>query len=304
MGLNNPSSSGPVTSISNAGGGVSVDGAGAIHITPAADQNTNIAGGALAITASAIIDGDFADSKAVDGHRFYVGSPAVLVGSIGPNGYNGKVGQDTQAAGAFTTLSASADILVNGNGIYFSNYSKGSLQVPQEGEFRFTNAAETAHFKLVAAAANTLAQRNGANPQQLQVFKSYVDDLNKGYFAVSYSGVNCYLGTEGAGSVSQSNLILYGATVSLGSTNGTEQWTKSAAGHLSATGAYNITTTGNLSGSNLQFGLFTVATLPAGAEGQNVGVTDALAPTFLATVVGGGGVHTPVYHNGTTWVVA
>lgn len=47
---------------------------------------------------------------------------------------------------------------------------------------------------------------------------------------------------------------------------------------------------------------YTVATLPAGVQGQVAFVTDALAPTFLATVVGGGAVVTPVFYNGTNWV--
>lgn len=47
---------------------------------------------------------------------------------------------------------------------------------------------------------------------------------------------------------------------------------------------------------------YTVATLPAGVQGAVVFVTDALAPTFLATVVGGGAVVTPVFYNGTNWV--
>lgn len=47
---------------------------------------------------------------------------------------------------------------------------------------------------------------------------------------------------------------------------------------------------------------YTVATLPAGTQGDTAFVTDALAPTFLATVVGGGAVVTPVFYNGTNWV--
>ncbi len=47
---------------------------------------------------------------------------------------------------------------------------------------------------------------------------------------------------------------------------------------------------------------YTVATLPAGAVGQRAYVTDALAPTFLGTLTGGGSVVTPVFHNGTAWV--
>lgn len=47
---------------------------------------------------------------------------------------------------------------------------------------------------------------------------------------------------------------------------------------------------------------YTVATLPAGAQGQRAYVTDATAPTFLGALTGGGTVVTPVFHNGTAWV--
>lgn len=47
----------------------------------------------------------------------------------------------------------------------------------------------------------------------------------------------------------------------------------------------------------------TVARLPTVATlGDTLIVTDALAPTFLASVVGGGAVITPVFYNGTNWV--
>lgn len=50
---------------------------------------------------------------------------------------------------------------------------------------------------------------------------------------------------------------------------------------------------------------YTVATLPAaGTAGRRAMVTDANAPTFLATVAGGGAVRTPVFDNGTNWVCA
>ena len=47
---------------------------------------------------------------------------------------------------------------------------------------------------------------------------------------------------------------------------------------------------------------YTVATLPAGTQGDEAYVTDALAPTYMTTVVGGGSVVTPVFYNGTNWV--
>jgi hypothetical protein len=49
---------------------------------------------------------------------------------------------------------------------------------------------------------------------------------------------------------------------------------------------------------------FTVATLPGAAvsgSGARAFVSDALTPTFGATVVGGGAVAVPVYSDGTNW---
>ena len=47
---------------------------------------------------------------------------------------------------------------------------------------------------------------------------------------------------------------------------------------------------------------YTVATLPTPTGTAYATVTDALAPTYMATVVGGGAVVTPVFYNGTNWV--
>jgi hypothetical protein len=51
---------------------------------------------------------------------------------------------------------------------------------------------------------------------------------------------------------------------------------------------------------------YTVATLPSASTsgvGARAFVTDALAPTFGATVVTGGAIATPVYSDGTVWKV-
>lgn len=47
---------------------------------------------------------------------------------------------------------------------------------------------------------------------------------------------------------------------------------------------------------------YTVATLPAGTQGDTAFVTDATAPTFLATVIGGSTNVCPVFYDGTNWV--
>jgi len=47
---------------------------------------------------------------------------------------------------------------------------------------------------------------------------------------------------------------------------------------------------------------YTVETLPTGTRGDTAFVTDALAPSYLVAVVGGGAIITPVFYNGTNWV--
>ena len=48
---------------------------------------------------------------------------------------------------------------------------------------------------------------------------------------------------------------------------------------------------------------YTVATLPAGIQGDQAIATDALAPAFLVAVAGGGAVVAPVFYNGAAWIV-
>ncbi len=65
----------------------------------------------------------------------------------------------------------------------------------------------------------------------------------------------------------------------------------------------NIDATGSLIvGGVLNLAGYTVATLPAGSQGDTAFVTDATAPTYLATLTGGGAVVCPVFYNGSAWV--
>jgi len=71
------------------------------------------------------------------------------------------------------------------------------------------------------------------------------------------------------------------------------------------TPAEQLDVTGNAKISGVIIsGVYTVAGLPSAATPyQRAFVSDALAPTFGATVVGGGAVKTPVYSDGTNWKV-
>lgn len=70
-------------------------------------------------------------------------------------------------------------------------------------------------------------------------------------------------------------------------------------GLTSATGTAKLQVSGPLRTTG-----YTVSTLPAGTVGMRTYVTDASAPTALATVVGGGAVTVPVFYNGSNWIVA
>lgn len=66
-------------------------------------------------------------------------------------------------------------------------------------------------------------------------------------------------------------------------------------------GSFNGTFSGTLGVSS--FGTYTVATLPVIVSGTAYAtVSDATAPTYLGTLIGGGSVVCPVFYNGTAWV--
>lgn len=63
-----------------------------------------------------------------------------------------------------------------------------------------------------------------------------------------------------------------------------------------------VTATTLVASGTVRTGGYTVSTLPTGVTGARAYVTDALTPTFLTTIVGGGTTVCPVFYNGTNWV--
>jgi hypothetical protein len=59
---------------------------------------------------------------------------------------------------------------------------------------------------------------------------------------------------------------------------------------------------GTITAKSFRLKGYTVATLPAGTQGDTAFVTDAVSPTYLGTLTGGGTVVTPVFFDGTNWV--
>lgn len=88
--------------------------------------------------------------------------------------------------------------------------------------------------------------------------------------------------------------------------DGTDSWVRNDTGILKlssgATSVLEVTAARGTFNVPFRSKAYTVATLPAGAQGDRAHVTDALAPVFLGIIAGGGAVITPVFHNGTNWV--
>ena len=101
------------------------------------------------------------------------------------------------------------------------------------------------------------------------------------------------------------NANLNAAVTKIRSTDGGTTVATFTASTLATTLAGNLTVSGtgtSLFSGPIRLKNYTVATLPAGTQGDKAFVTDALGPTYLVTVVGGGAVVTEVFYDGTNWV--
>lgn len=137
------------------------------------------------------------------------------------------------------------------------------------------------------------------------------DSKNRLYFSTNDS---TYFGTGGTGGyiwqdTSNANLIqLTASTTPVFSiqSDGTIGFGNSTTDPGGVDAKFGRTATGIIKVTNIiQITPLTVATLPtcnSTNEGSMSSVTDALAPTFLVTISGGGSVHAPVFCNGTNWI--
>lgn len=200
----------------------------------------------------------------------------------------------------------------------FSFFSLGSGLTYTHGTHTLS-ASGGSIAPLVIEDANTVAQRNGATAQSFNLYNFYTDASNyeRGRLFWNSNVLTLFADKAGTGATRDISIQGYG-NISLkpGNANGLDVNTtyiavwqnmlflnnntndigRSTRDTNPRTG-YFVTSVGG--------GIFTVATLPtcnAAFEGQMASVTDALAPAFLATIVGGGAIHAPTFCNGTNWV--
>jgi hypothetical protein len=103
---------------------------------------------------------------------------------------------------------------------------------------------------LVRDAANTLAQRNGTNPQKHRWYATYTDASNNAYATINLglSGTDAWFGTDKTGSGTAGSIVLFSA--------GTGRWKIDTSGHLIAytDNTYDIGASGATRPRNLYLG--------------------------------------------------
>ena len=240
---------------------------------------------------------------------------------------NGTVGATTATTGAFTTLAYTGTltgntgvVAIGTNQIYKD--ASGNVGIGTSSPttildiYRATNANLTVRGDGATSIIPTRNSTDGAGPNinfrkargtaasQTAVangdfmgqiaFSAYGGTTNR-TIAQIFGGVGIYTSDTDI-----SSFIMF-TTTPTGSITPVERLRIDSSGNV---GIGTSSPTGKLdvAGTIKTLG-YTVATLPAGVVGARAYVTDALAPTFGATVVTGGAITIPVFYNGTNWIV-
>lgn len=160
-------------------------------------------------------------------------------------------------------------------------------------------------------ASDTLAQRRGTTAQVLRIYNTFTDLSNYERGVLNWSANTFYIGAEAAGTGTQRGVVVQGSAVIFATGGANRARVDNGVFYPLTTNAMDLGTAAlnfkNLYMSSwIRFASTTVASLPAAATaGANARmmVTDATTPTFGSTVTGGGSTLTPVYSNGTNWIV-
>lgn len=202
----------------------------------------------------------------------------------------GPIGGTTPSTGAFTSVAGGSEVAVANTGA-FKWTGRGQLAAAgQNGALQLSNSTATQSFTLCAPAIN-------ATP----VFQI-------GNFDTA-APVAQIIRAQGARSGTDTNTAPPDLKIQAGNATG------NAAGAAivfqtpvptsSGTGAQTQTTGLTVKRGVAILPAYAVTSLPAAADVPygRCFVTDATAPTFGSTVAGGGSVKTPVWSDGTNWIV-
>ena len=234
-----------------------------------------------------------------------------------------------------SNTTGSHNTAVGADALYRNTTGAGNTAIGVLALYNNTTGSNNSAIGFNALLANTTGSYNTAYGKEVLISNTTgVDNIGIGYVALSYNTTGSYntaLGnaallanTTGLNNTALGNsagrFIPGGVTVNSITDNSIYigSLTKALANNQTnqivigydATGAgSNTATIGNTSivktvlrGVIAHSTSYTVATLPTGALGDTAFVTDAVAPTYLGALTGGGSVACQVFHNGTNWV--
>jgi len=208
--------------------------------------------------------------------------------------------------GTTPTANFIMDLSINGGAFttIFTLGSTGSYSIQSLTVFGASSFGGTAAFQNTTAAGSYASGRTLIGTTNIDSFMAINATPATAGVPQQYSGMIRSTGTAWDGTTSRfADFSWQNRPV-----NGTVPITASLwlMAQINATG-YNdilqITNTGRIiTKAPLNLKGYTVAGLPAGNTGDTAYVTDALAPTFLTAVTGGGAIVSPVFYNGTNWI--
>ncbi len=184
----------------------------------------------------------------------------------------------------------------------------------------FPTVAVTNSSLVLSGPVNTYTRANNGNAAIRNLYQRARGSFGAETAVVADDNIMRFisLGYDGSAYVQASEFSsVVDGTVSAGLVSSYFKWqTRNAAGSLAErmrlTAEGNIVVTGDVSSSGnivaagatsvVRLKGYTVATLPAGTQGDTAFATDLLAPGFLVVAVGGGTVVGPVMFNGTNWI--
>lgn len=255
-------------------------------------SNTNAAVTAMTIT-SGTLAGTTVNTGAITGGT----TSPVLLTATNARAANGSAGTPSIAftsatdTGFFYETTTYSKIAWSQGGTLGGVFDSGGMYMKSTGSIAFLasdSVGAIGDTKLFRDAAYTVALRNSTNAQRFNIGNTFTSTSVREDLSLYNSSNVGHIGMTTTGATARVLQLDYGGTttaaISIPITSGA----------VTFGGGAILNAPARLKG-------YTVATLPAGTQGDVAFVTDALAPAFLATVVGGGAIVTEVFYNGSAW---
>jgi hypothetical protein len=234
-----------------------------------------------------------------------------LKSSINGGAYNTRMSVTSGGVLSMTSYGSFGGIII-GNGtdmLYNNSASVGVLKYIGANNFGVLNASLiVSNVSSGASADRTLHTELSDATTNTTTYPVRISKITSGTATTNF-GVGIEFEKEGADGANDVTARIN--AVATDATAGTEddKLTIDLVRAGTLTEAVSVSSTGTLTAAEniISSGIvrtrsYTVATLPAGTQGDMAWVTDATAPTYLGALTGGGAVVCPVFFNGSAWV--